>query len=67
MKTVYIVHEVAKIDDIKYYYEESISALKYAEKCMKKLGEIIGDEEIEYSAEKVNYIMEEMIAKIKKI
>lgn len=67
MKTVYLVHEISKIDDIKYYHEESITALKYAERCMKKLREIIDDEEIEYSAEKVNYIMEDMIAKIKKI
>lgn len=63
MKTVYLVHEIKKIDKIKYYNDEVIAAMKYAEKCFYKLFEVLEDEELEYNGEKIKYIREEMEAK----
>lgn len=66
MKTVYLVNDKEKIEEIDFYNMELIAAMKYAEKCFIKLSEILGDDELQYNGEKVKYIREEMEEKIKK-
>lgn len=65
MKTVYLVNESDKIEKIKYYKEEAIVAMKYAENCFRTLSRLLGDEELEYIADRVNNIKEEIVVGVK--